>query len=94
MIVTDINKAINAGATLQRSCNVVGINTSTFWRWHKAGTLSEDKRATAFRPAPKSKLSPCEEQTVLDICCQKEYADLPPTQIVPLLLDKGYLAWL
>jgi putative transposase len=88
MIVTDINKAIHAGATLQRSCNVVGINTSTFWRWHKAGILSEDKRATAFRPVPRNKLSPCEEQAVLDICCQEEYADLPPTQIVPLLLDK------
>ncbi len=51
--------------------------------------LSEDKRATAFILAPKSKLSPYAEQAVLNICCQKEYADLPPTQIVSLLLDKG-----
>lgn len=50
--------------------------------------MIDDKRPTAQRPTPKNKLSADEEKAILNVCCQEEYADLPPTQIVPLLLDK------
>lgn len=68
---------------------MVGINASTYYRWHEFDNVTDDRRPTAKRQAPKNKLSCGEVQTILDVCCQKEYADLPPTQIVPLLLDKG-----
>ncbi|WP_432692541.1 hypothetical protein [Morganella morganii] len=40
-----------------------------------------------------NKLSPDEEQQILTVCHQPEYASLPQPQIVPKLADKGiYLA--
>ena len=41
------------------------------------------------RPEPSNKLSEQERQDILDICNKPEYASLPPSQIVPALLDKG-----
>ncbi|MFT7372208.1 MAG: hypothetical protein ACI9T9_000890 [Oleiphilaceae bacterium] len=53
----------------------------------------KDKRADAIRPAPSNKLSIEEESAILDACNQPEHASLPPSQIVPELLDgKVYLA--
>lgn len=89
IIVSDINVARGHGAALSKCCHVIGINSSTYFRWHKAGQVIDDRRSTAQRPVPINKLSAEEKQTILDICCEKKYADLPPTQIVPLLLDKG-----
>jgi len=37
----------------------------------------------------QSKSSFDEVQAILYVCCQKEYAGLPPTKMIPLLLDKG-----
>lgn len=45
------------------------------------------------RQPPVNRLSLEEEQQILDICHQPEYAGLPPSKIVPRLADKGlYLA--
>ncbi|MGB5446599.1 MAG: IS3 family transposase [Psychromonas sp.] len=87
--MSDINIARGHGAALSKCCHIIGINSSTYIRWHKAGQVIDDQRSTAQRPVPINKLSAEEKQTILEVCCQKEYADLPPTQIVPLLLDKG-----
>lgn len=40
------------------------------------------------RPEPSNKLTPEERQDVLTVCNLPEYASLPPSQIVPHLLDK------
>ncbi len=40
------------------------------------------------RPEPANKLTPKERQDVLTVCNLAEYASLPPSQIVPDLLDK------
>ena len=56
-------------------------------------TINEDKRKSCIRPKPKNKLSKEERQSVLNIVSIPEYADLPPTQIVPSLADRGqYIA--
>jgi putative transposase len=68
---------------------MIGIDSSTYCRWHEGGNIVDDRRPMAERAEPKNKLLANEIQTILDICCHEEYADLPPTQIVPLLLDKG-----
>ena len=45
------------------------------------------------RPTPRNKLSDQERQAVLDVCHSKEFASLPPSQIVPRLADQGrYIA--
>ena len=43
----------------------------------------------AQRPVPANKLSVQEREQILETCNQPEYADLPPSQIVPRLADKG-----
>ena len=50
--------------------------------------VKKDKRADAIRPTPSNKLSAKEESAVLEVCNRPEYASLPPSQIVPELLDK------
>jgi len=52
-----------------------------------------DQRPLAKRPVPKNKLSEEEKESILTVVKQEEYADLPPTQIVPKLADEGiYIA--
>ena len=55
--------------------------------------MQEDKRPITPRPEPANKLKEQERRAIIDVCNQPEYANLPPTQIVPTLLDKGeYIA--
>ncbi|MBE1557220.1 putative transposase [Filibacter limicola] len=52
-----------------------------------------DQRPLAEHPEPKNKLSEEEKEEIITVVKQAEYADLPPTQIVPKLADKGiYIA--
>jgi putative transposase len=65
----------------------------TYRRWVKGGEIKKDQRADAVRPVPFNKLSAEEESAILELCNKAEYASLPPSQIVPELLDKNvYLA--
>jgi transposase InsO family protein len=69
---------------------LVGISIRTYQRWLKS---EEDKRTTTIRPTPKNKLTFQEIQELLKVINSLEYQNLPPTQIVPRLADKGiYLA--
>lgn len=48
-----------------------------------------DQRPHTKRPEPQNKLSERERKKVLEVANSKEYANLPPSQIVPKLADKG-----
>ena len=85
-----MNEAHKNGARLSKIFEVVGISIRTYQRWVKS---VEDKRKTTIRPIPKNRLTFQEEQEILKVINSIEYQDLPPTQIVPRLADKGiYLA--
>lgn len=87
-----IDEATSSGARLNPSCNIVGVSCKTYRRW-KLSDTKEDRRPTAIRKPPKLKLSDEERKTALSICHSKEFASLPPSQIVPTLADKGvYIA--
>lgn len=64
----------------------MNISLRTWRRWQKS---TEDRRLTVVRKSPANRLSPEEEQRILEICHQPEYAELPPSQIVPRLADQG-----
>lgn len=65
----------------------------TYRRWYRNSEVNADKRPLSAREAPANKLSAEERQAIIDISNAPEYASLPPTQIVPSLLDKGdYIA--
>jgi len=51
--------------------------------------VQADKRPEAERPAPANKLSEEEREAILATCNEPAYASLPPSQIVPDLLDRG-----
>jgi transposase InsO family protein len=59
----------------------------TLERWEKEDGLS-DKRKQAIH-APANKLTEAERDIVLTIANSKEYQDLPPCKIVPMLADEG-----
>ncbi len=63
----------------------------TFERWVKEGDdeIAADRRGTSARPAPANKLSEEERETILNVVNSEEFASLPPSQIVPILADRG-----
>jgi len=84
-----IQEANKAGARLNKACQEVGISLRTYKRWYYNGKVQEDQRPLCQRSTPTNKLTPKERQNVLTVCNLPEYASLPPSQIVPDLLDKG-----
>lgn len=88
-----INEACVSGARLCPALAEVNLSLRTYRRWFTLGQVQADLRPTAMRPAPKNKLNDEERQQIIDVCNQKEYASLPPSQIVPTMLDQGrYIA--
>jgi putative transposase len=71
----------------------MGISRRTLQRWRNKTTPLEDQRPFSKHPVPKNKLSEEEVQVILTVVNQSEFQSLPPSQIVPILADRGiYLA--
>lgn len=87
--VTWIREANQSGARLPLACDEVGISLRTYKRWYQDGQVLADKRPDAVRPEPLNKLSKAEQEAILAVSNEKRFASLPPTQIVPTLLDEG-----
>ena len=88
-----IDEATAAGARRFTACAELRISERTYRRWTVEGVVRADQRPEAPRPTPRNKLSDQERQAVLDVCHSKEFASLPPSQIVPRLADQGrYIA--
>jgi len=51
--------------------------------------VTVDKRPGAIRPEPSNKLSEQKRQKIESTCNEAKFAYLPPSQIVPILLDDG-----
>lgn len=83
-----IEAARAAGARLEPACAEVGISLRTLQRWTVGEDVLADARPTATRPPPSCKLSAEERRAVLATCMEPRFADLPPTQIVPILADE------
>lgn len=83
-----------SGARINPACNEADISLRTYRRWVNAsGDICKDMRPSSIRPIPHNKLSDAEVAEILVVCNQKDYANLPPSQIVPRLADDGvYLA--
>ena len=82
MLAQDISAAELARET--------GISINTLYRWRdrakKQGGLSVSSKTA-------DKLSREEKKSILDVMHSKEYAELPPSQVVPRLADQGiYIA--
>jgi len=84
-----LTEAITNGARKRRACDELGISLRTFQRWTEVDTMKADGRVTALRSTPANALTEAERQTILELCNSKEFAHMPPSQIVPRLADQG-----
>lgn len=65
----------------------------TYRRWLNHGKVHYDKRAGSEKLNAMRKLSKEEESEILSVCNEDRFSSLPPSQIVPKLLDEGlYIA--
>lgn len=89
-----VEEACTAGARLGKACKIVGLSPRTVQRYRRDGQIQTDgRKAAAAGRVPANRLSQEERDSLLTTANQPEYAHLPPSQIVPLLADKGsYLA--
>lgn len=85
-----IKVATTNGARQVKACKLLGISQRTLQRWREGDVVKCDGRSPANREiAPHNKLSEPERQQVMDIANSLEFANLPPSQIVPALADQG-----
>jgi putative transposase len=91
--VTLIKETMASGACCFKACAVLEISVRTFRRWVQGREIRADQRPLIERPEPRNKLSDEERAAVLSVCNSEEFSSLPPSQIVPILADRGqYLA--
>ena len=91
-IVHWVDEASAAGARRHKACELLGIAPRTLERWRQCGGLKHDARTTRAY-VPENKLSDQERDQVLAVANSAEFAHLPPSQIVPILAERGeYIA--
>jgi putative transposase len=85
-----IQNALKEGARLIPTCETVDISLRTYQRW-KAGNHG-DRRKGAAKHVPR-KLSEEERREIRTLCCNDEFKDANPYEIVITLLERrSYLA--
>ena len=89
-----IDEACAVGARVTEACRVVAISPRTLQRWREAGEVKADGRQQAGQlRVPANQLTEDERRQILAIANEAEFAHMPPSQIVPILADRGrYLA--
>jgi transposase InsO family protein len=89
-----IDEACAAGARVTEACRVVAISPRTLQRWREEGEVKADGRQEAAQQRePANKLSEDERRQILAIANEPKFARMPPSQIVPILADRGrYIA--
>lgn len=90
-IITMVQEAMRSGARQDRACTVISLNERTLQRW-QVDQLRGDQRPCRTQ-SPTNKLSAHERKHVLTVANSDEFGSLPPSQIVPILADRGeYIA--
>jgi transposase InsO family protein len=86
-----IAEAVDAGARRSECCKVLNFSVRTLQRWEREPEKGDQRRGPN---TPSLRQLTAEERSrVIEIANSVEYRDLPPSQIVPKLADKGiYLA--
>jgi putative transposase len=86
-----IKEATLAGARRHKSCELLGLTLRTLERWEKQADQRDRRKLVQRKPV--NKLTTEQHKMVLAIANSKEYCNLPPSKLVPLLADEGrYIA--
>ena len=90
-VIALVTEAIAAGARQDRACAAISLNERTLQRWQR-DPLCGDQRPLRLQ-APNNRLSVLERERLLTVANSDEFGHLPPSQIVPVLVDRGqYIA--
>jgi hypothetical protein len=90
-IITMVQEAMDSGARQERACTVISLSERTLQRWQIDQTLGDQRPCRV--QTPSNKLSLVERKHVLMVANSDEFGSLPPSQIVPILADRGeYIA--
>ena len=91
MILRLLGDATAAGATLERACELLGLDCRTVQRWRRVGGGDDMRRGPTTTPL--SKITAEEDERLLAIATSPEFRDQSPRQLVPQLADRGeYIA--
>lgn len=86
-----IEEAVSSGARRSECCKVLEFSVRTLQRWEKNPNLDDQRRGPLN--ATTGQLTEAERAEVIAVASSVAYRDLPPSQIVPKLADKGiYIA--
>jgi putative transposase len=88
-VMAMVAEAIVAGARQGRACEVISLSERTLQRWQNDRTEGAGDRRPARIQTPSNQLSVLERQRLLAIANSNEFGHLPPSQIVPRLVDQG-----
>ena len=80
-----IRDAVMSGARKQKACEALNLNIRTVERWED----NPEDRRRGPNSKPSNALTTEERAKILEVANSEEYANLPPSQIVPKLADKG-----
>lgn len=86
-----IDEAVASGARRTECCKVLEFSVRTLQRWERKPDLG-DQRCGPLNPSAKQ-LTEAERAKIIEVATSLEFRELPPSQIVPKLADRGiYLA--
>lgn len=88
-VMAMVAEAIVAGARQQRACEVISLSERTLQRWQSDQAEGVGDRRPSRVQMPGNQLSALERQRLLAIANSAEFGHLPPSQIVPRLVDQG-----
>lgn len=92
-VINLVAEAVDAGARQARACKAIELSERTLQRWQSGKADPVGDRRSVRVQQPKNQLSELERLRVLATANSAEFAHLPPSQIVPRLLDRGeYIA--
>lgn len=87
VVIELVAEAVTAGARREAACECLELELRTLQRWE----LDQSRGDMRAGPTggPRNKFSAGERAQMKTVLTSKEFADLPPTQIVPTLADRG-----
>ncbi len=85
MILELVTEATDAGARLERACEVLNVSPRSVQRWSRGG---QDRRCGP-KTSPPNRLSEAERRKMVEVANSSEFRALAPKQIVPRLADRG-----
>jgi putative transposase len=90
-IISMVQEAMGSGAHQDRACAAINLNERTLQRW-QVDRSRGDQRPERTQ-TPTNRLSTPEREHLLTVVNSDEFGSLPPSQIVPILADRGqYIA--